>query len=246
MQLLNQHSPREKIFTFDAWRNAVKYRKTGDSAVALNHGGHLCFSSRHAQRSACHSRGSCAYADPPEQMLTRPSGVPDKVWDAVLSVERMPRLPSVSYREIPVPCAMASFGIGVEMQCDEARSTGWIMVLYSHKYRNDWHSHWRCVAFAALPLSGGEGDCLIPSMYWDAMMDRVGSCDVEHVSGTVTVTKSTTFGTQSDAPETGCEIRVSWTPLDYADGGLDAGAQVGAWARFLRSMTQSEEDYPVD
>ena len=30
-------------------------------------------------------RGSCAYADPPEQMLTRPSGVPDKVWDAVLS-----------------------------------------------------------------------------------------------------------------------------------------------------------------
>ena len=79
-------------------------------------------------------RGSCAYADPPEQMLTRPSGVPDKVWDAVLSVERMPRLPSVSYREIPVPCAMASFGIGVEMQCDEARSTGWVMVLYSHKY----------------------------------------------------------------------------------------------------------------
>ena len=61
-------------------------------------------------------RGSCVYADPPEQMLTRPSGVPDKVWDAVLSVERMPRLPSVSYREIPVPCAMASFGIGVEMQ----------------------------------------------------------------------------------------------------------------------------------
>ena len=171
MQLLNQHSPREKIFTFDAWRNAVKYRKTGDSAVALNHGGHLCFSSSTPNEARATGRGSCAYADPPEQMLTRPSGVPDKVWDAVLSVERMPRLPSVSYREIPVPCAMASFGIGVEMQCDEARSTGWIMVLYSHKYRNDWHSHWRCVAFAALPLSGGEGDCLIPSMYWDAMMD---------------------------------------------------------------------------
>ncbi|RHC27575.1 hypothetical protein DW852_00175 [Bifidobacterium pseudocatenulatum] len=54
VQLLNQHSPRGKIFTFDAWRNAVKYHKTGDSAVALNHGGHLCFSSRYAQRSACH------------------------------------------------------------------------------------------------------------------------------------------------------------------------------------------------
>ena len=64
---------------------------------------------------------------------------------------------------------------------------------------------------------------------------------VERVSSQCTV-----FGGQSDAPETGCEIRVSWTPLDYADGGLDAGAQVGAWAEFLRSMTQSEEDYSVD
>ena len=191
-------------------------------------------------------RGSCACAAPPESMLTRPSGVPDKVWDAVLSVECMPRLSGVSYREIPVPCAMASFGIGVEMGCDETRSTGWIMVLYSHKYRNDWHSHWRCAAFAALPLPGNERDCLTPSMYWDAMVDQIGAYGVEHVSGTVTVTRSTVFGGQSDAPETGCEIRVSWTPLDYADGGLDAGAQVGAWAEFLRSMTQSEEDYSVD
>ena len=191
-------------------------------------------------------RGSCACAAPPESMLTRPSGVPDKVWDAVLSVERMPRLSGVSYREIPVPCAMASFGIGVEMDCDETRSTGWIMVLYSHKYRNDWHSHWRCAAFAALPLPGNERDCLTPSMYWYAMTDQIGAYGVEHVSGTVTVTRSTVFGGQSDAPETGCEIRVSWTPLDYADGGLDAGTQVGAWAEFLQSMTQSEEDYPVD
>lgn len=191
-------------------------------------------------------RGSCACAAPPESMLIRPSGVPDKVWDAVLSVERMPRLSGVSYREIPVPCAMASFGIGVEMDCDETRSTGWIMVLYSHKYRNDWHSHWRCAAFAALPLPGNERDCLTSSMYWDAMADQIGAYGVEHVSGTVTVTRSTVFGGQSDAPETGCEIRVSWTPLDYADGGLDAGAQVGAWAEFLRSMTQSEEDYSVD
>lgn len=64
-------------------------------------------------------RGSCAYADPPEQMLTRPSGVPDKVWDAVLSVERMPRLPSVSYREIPVPCAWRVSAL--ELRCNATR-----------------------------------------------------------------------------------------------------------------------------
>ncbi|PIB85221.1 hypothetical protein CE153_03440 [Bifidobacterium sp. N4G05] len=53
-QLLNRRSPRGKIFTFDAWRNAVKYHGNGVAAVVLNHGGHLCFSSRCTQRSAHH------------------------------------------------------------------------------------------------------------------------------------------------------------------------------------------------
>mgnify|MGYP000119813868 FL=1 len=102
------------------------------------------------------------------------------------------------------------------------------------------------MAFASLPLPDKEDDCLTPGMYWDMMMERLNPNDSEHVSGTVTVTQNTAFGHDPDVPRVGCEIRVSWTPLDYADGGLDAGSQVGQWASFLRSMTQSEEENPVD
>lgn len=199
--------------------------------------------------------------------LTRPYGVPDVVWQAVLSVQDMPRIKGISYGEIPVPCAMANFGIGVELECRDpdgmpasefgeglagfdpagaGSAGGWIMVLYSHKFRKDWRSHWRCTAFATLPSPSSEDDVLTPSMYWESMMECLDSDAVEDVSGTVTVTQNTMFGIDGNTPSTGCEIRVSWTPLDYADGGLDAGRQVGMWAGFLHTMTQSEEETPVD
>lgn len=103
----------------------------------------------------------------PQTMLMRPQGVPDQVWNAVLSVDCMRRLKGMTYREIPVPNSMANFGIGVALECDETYASGWIMILYSLKFREDWHSHWRCVAFASLPLPDKEYDCLTPGMYWE-------------------------------------------------------------------------------
>ena len=146
-------------------------------------------------------KGADMGGEAPQTMLMRPQGVPDQVWNAVLSVDCMRRLKGMTYREIPVPNSMANFGIGVALECDETYASGWIMI---------------------------------------------NPNDSEHVSGTVTVTQNTAFGHDPDVPRVGCEIRVSWTPLDYADGGLDAGSQVGQWASFLRSMTQSEEENPVD
>lgn len=178
--------------------------------------------------------------------LSRPRGVPDQVWNAVLSVERMQRLDGVTYREIPVPNSMANFGIGVEMECGDARTSGWIMVLYSLKFRDDWQSHWRCVAFASLPMSEKKADCLTPGMYWDSMMEYLDSNDSEHVLGTVTVAQNTAFGHRPNIYKGGCEIRVSWTPLDYPGGGFDAGSQIGQWATFLLSMMRAEEENPVD
>lgn len=197
--------------------------------------------------------------------MNKPLDVPDAVWNAVLSVRNMQRVNGVAYREIPIPCALADFGIGVALEgspyLDEktyfrndrgmmgshcVKADGWIMVLYSCEYRDDWHSHWRCVAFASLPLPHEEEDCLAPSMYWDSMLDHLDGANAQDVSGTVTVTRNTAFGLIRNVPRAGCELRVSWTPLDYADGGFDAGAQVESWAWFLRSMTQSEEDVPVE
>lgn len=54
-----------------------------------------------------------------QQRLTRPRGVPDDVWAAVESVDLMPRLRGVRYREIPVSSTLADFGIGVELEADD-------------------------------------------------------------------------------------------------------------------------------
>ena len=168
---------------------------------------------------------------------------------------------SVRYREIPVPSTLADYGIGVEFEAGERAlgdafsaglgsdaesriATGWIMMLYAHELRIDWDSNWRCVAFARLPLETAENDSLTPGMYWDDMCDYFDGIEPDSVSGTVTVTQNTAFGSMAGSTSAGCEIRVSWTPLDGTgpDGTMDAGAQVRSWAAFIRSTIRFEED----
>ena len=59
-------------------------------------------------------KGADMGGEAPQTMLMRPQGVPDQVWNAVLSVDCMRRLKGMTYREIPVPNSMANFGIGVD------------------------------------------------------------------------------------------------------------------------------------
>ena len=181
---------------------------------------------------------------------SRPAGVPDEVWHAVESVRVMRRLDGVDYREIPVPSASADYGIGVELECAERDGTGvrvasgWIMILYAGVTRSGWWSRWRCVAFASLPLEEG-GDCLTASMYWEDMADVLSGVDPSHLKGTVTVTQNTSFGGMEAEPHTGCEMRVSWTPAEPPEG-VDAGAQVMAWARFLRASLRNGERETIE
>ena len=206
-------------------------------------------------------------AAPQGELPGRPDGVPDEVWHAVESVRSMSRVPDVRYREIPVPSTLADYGIGVELECagydgSEASSpssdpliaasrpavaTGWIMMLYSAQSRMDWAGRWRCVAFTRLPLQASENDGLTPRMYWEDMCDHLTDIDPDSVGGTVTVTQNSSFGTLAcDDTDAGCEMRVSWTPLELPDGGLDAGNQVGAWADFIRSTVRFDEGLTID
>ncbi|QOL31115.1 DUF3000 family protein [Bifidobacterium eulemuris] len=192
----------------------------------------------------------------------RPAGVPDEMWNAVESVRDMTRVADVRYREIPVPSTLADYGIGVELECGERDgntasfssdlshsprlATGWIMILFSAQSRIDWAGRWRCVAFTRLPLHASENDGLAPRMYWDDMCDFLSDVDPDSVGGTVTVTQNTSFGSLLSEAEAGCEMRVSWSPLGLPDGGLDAGAQVGMWARFIRSTVRFDEGLGSD
>lgn len=195
----------------------------------------------------------------------RPAGVPDAVWNAVESVRSMPRLDDVRYREIPVPSTLSDYGIGVELESGphgDGRgfphdadpltdaATGWIMMLYSNDFRSDWGAHWRCVAFARLPLSSVENDSLAPGMYWDDMCERMEGVmegvECGSMGGTVTVTQNTAFGSLGDGDSAGCEMRVSFTPAVPTGVHFDAGAYVAAWARFLRSTIHFNEGATVD
>ncbi|MFR0588960.1 DUF3000 family protein [Bifidobacterium apri] len=47
----------------------------------------------------------------------RPDGIPDQVWEAVLSISGIPQIPGVQWHEVPVPHSIADYGIGVGIVC---------------------------------------------------------------------------------------------------------------------------------
>lgn len=226
--------------------------------------------------------GDYAMGQPSEDgVLHRPIGVPDNVWSAVESVHDMELVPSMLYREIPVPSSWADYSIGVEIRhnpdflhsrthysdttftiTDEDGETGldfepgvgrtgqspsgWVMVLYSHSLNEQWNSHWRVVALAQFGLRGDNHTELTSEMYWDYVGEFLRKAVPNSVSGTVSVTHNTVFGAGSTKNHTGCEIRVSWTPVIDFDDDINAGMQITDWAKFIESLVDIEEDVSVE
>ena len=170
----------------------------------------------------------------------RSDRVPEAVWRAVETVRAMPRLEGIEYREIPVPTSLSDYGIGVELSCGERAPSGWIMVLYDHKARREWHGHWRCVAFASTPMNSGDVDALTTHMTWDAVYEALVGIDArpDDIGGTITITRNTSFGTL-EGESVGCEMRVSWTPATMGEQDIDAGGQINAWGQFMLDMRES-------
>ena len=210
----------------------------------------------------------------------RPQGVPDVVWQAVCSVRDMPRIPGVLYHEIPVSRELCDFGIGVEIAlADEATISpsdpqthdpfspvpmGWINLLYSRQPRYGWDSCWRCVAFLRVNLENGEDDGLTPAMFWDETTAKITSAVPGTLSETVSISKDTAFSrADSGSPvygnrESGCELRMSWTPQASAQDAvdaeceantgmsIDAGSQIACLATLLQSMARGGADAHAD
>lgn len=179
----------------------------------------------------------------------RSDNVPKVVSQAVDSVRAIPRRPHVVYEEIPVPGTVSDYGVGVSMRYEirsNLHSYAWVMVLYSHDYREEWGSHWRCVAFLSTPMEAGTLTDMTASLIWGWMERDVVDIEPDTLSGTVSVSRDTAFGmlsrhTFDDEPESRCEVRASWTPHVNVGSILDAGAQVDAWARFMISITTDNE-----
>lgn len=192
------------------------------------------------------------------QSSGRPPDVPDAVWAAVESVRAMRRIAGVHYEEIAVPGMLADYGIGVSLTvADEGEcaadavngdvvASGWIMLLYDRSIRDEWRSHWRCVAYARLPLDPREDDGMAPVLFWDEMLTALDGAHDGDVAGTVTVERNTAFGMHDAGFGARCELRVSWTPLASMDDGSGAGSQIRRWALFVRSAVYHEEETSVD
>ena len=216
--------------------------------------------------------------------LRRPEGVPQVVWDAVCSVHDMARVPGVLYREIPVSRRLCDFGIGVELTLEVESETGvlsgagtlasstpapygWLHIMYSNRWQDDWDSHWRCAAFLRSPITGSEDDELTPAMYWDETMAHITSLVPGSLRATVSMTRDTAFSGASDSNinyrHVGCEMRMAWTPaphartgddtgirVDNSGGGdahghgvgIDAGGQIACLANLLVSTAKGDED----
>ena len=147
----------------------------------------------------------------------RPQGVPDEVWAAVESVSTMKRIHDVRYREIPVPSTLADYGIGVEFEAGE-----------------------RALGDAFSAGLGSDAESRIATGW--IMMLYAHELRIDWDSNWRC--QNTAFGSMAGSTSAGCEIRVSWTPLDGTgpDGTMDAGAQVRSWAAFIRSTIRFEED----
>ncbi|KAB7790122.1 DUF3000 family protein [Bifidobacterium leontopitheci] len=176
--------------------------------------------------------------------------VPDAVWAAVESVRAMPLAAGVRYEEIAVPGTLADYGIGVAVtaaspQADVAAS-GWIMLLYDRELRDEWRSHWRCVAYARMPIDPREDNGLAPGLFWEEMLAALDGAHDGDVAGTVTVERNTAFGIRDAGIGASCELRASWTPLASMDDGSDAGGQVRRWTLLVKSAVDREEETSVD
>ena len=174
--------------------------------------------------------------------------VPCVVLRAVDSVRSMTLRNGVAYREIPVSSDLADYGIGVRMDVMDGgpeRTSGWIMILFSRLPREEWGSCWRCVAFASSSSPVTMHDTLTPTLTWDCLERMITGVEEETLGGTVSLNRDTSFGTlarySAKSRRSGCELRVSWTPVSGDDGSLDAGSQIDVWARFLKTLTADEE-----
>lgn len=149
----------------------------------------------------------------------------------------------LSAREIAAPERVAPHSIalaagiiqgdsGDHATIDSSYGAGRFVLMHDPASLGEWGGPFRIVCFAQAPLEIEIGiDPFIADVTqsWlaDALADR--HADYEFLSGTVTKTLSSSFGSLSSRGDTAqIELRASWTPH-----GTDFGAHAEAWSELL-------------
>lgn len=194
---------------------------------------------------------------------------PRAVLMAVQSVRTMMKRGSIAYSEIAVPPSLGDYGIGVAIEdfhhctrdicpicgkraVQSTPASGWVLIAYRDVPVKAWHSHWRCVAGATLPMIAHASQTDTQHVEQHLSQSVIATVrktlrDIpmlpsfdQSLGGTVSVVRNTAFGTVHAAdisePIATVELRVSWTPKFTDTMQPDAASCIDAWVKVLLQL----------
>lgn len=137
--------------------------------------------------------------------------------ELVESLRKFTARPEIEIEEIPAPAKLAKYGFAVTAECYDGEmevANGRFVLLHEPGGQETWGGDLRAVTFIKADIEQEMGsDPLLPQVGWSWFEESLSDLSVSHVSGTVTLALSSSFGELADRPsQSELEIRASWTP----------------------------------
>ncbi len=124
--------------------------------------------------------------------------------------------PEIESEEIPAPAKLAAHGFAMTAECfdgDLEIANGRFVLLHEPGGQETWGGDLRAVTFIKADVEQEMGsDPLLPQVGWSWFEESLSDLNASHLSGTVTLALSSSFGELADrASQSELEIRASWT-----------------------------------
>jgi len=155
--------------------------------------------------------------------------------------------PEVHLSEAPAPTRIAPYAVAIDGvvyadgQADDARfdleateadpiAQGTLIILFDPQSQTNWGGQFRIVSFIEVEVDHTEAaDPMLPGVAWTWVTDAIGHHPYHNLTGTVSVTSSTTFDDAGEKPgKAVLEIRASWSPNNE-----QVGVHLNMWAEML-------------
>ena len=148
--------------------------------------------------------------------------------------------PEISLTEVPPPARIAPRAAalaGDVLVDDEEVATGRFILLHDPAAPLEWGGSFRVVTYVRADLEPEFGeDPLLGQVGWAWLEEGLAQAGARATGtgGTVTRVLSEGYGELAERPASvDVEVRASWTPVPAADGDVEVGRHLRAWAALL-------------